>query len=241
VHNVNQANQALKQQISPPQIKQQEAITSSQIFPLLTIQPCTTCSSQFYIPFPQKLEDIKTTRSSDRQAGRAQGGSTRRLCSIHAASPGSLLTRPYWIEFASRHCGVGGPIMLEQLLPVPASGRAEEGGRGCHRAVVRRRSSQGVGFVHRRCCVNGGAEGGAVSPDALREEVPPLVMEEASGVGWGAGCGWWAQSGYGGWVHAGCVRKTLCFWQKRSPNCDFYSRSTFLVITQPDGWVRREG
>jgi hypothetical protein len=119
------------------------------------------------------------------------------------------------------------------------SGRAEEWGRGCHRAVVRRRSSQGVGFVHRRCCVNGGAEGGAVLPEAPREEVPPLVMEEVGGVGCGAGCGWWAQSGYGGWVHAGCVRKTLCFWQKRSTNCDFYSRSTFLVITQHDWWVQR--
>jgi hypothetical protein len=31
------------------------------------------------------------------------------------------------------------------------------------------------------------------------------------------------------------------FWHKHSPNCDFYSWSTFLVIMQPNGWVWREG
>jgi hypothetical protein len=47
--------------------------------------------------------------------------------------------------------------------------------------------------------------------------------------------------GYGGWEDAGWVTKIIRFWQKRSPNCDFYGRSTFLVITQLDGLVRREG
>jgi hypothetical protein len=47
--------------------------------------------------------------------------------------------------------------------------------------------------------------------------------------------------GIHGWVDARWMTKTLRFWQKRSPNYDFYGRSTFLVITQPDGWVRREG
>jgi hypothetical protein len=91
--------------------------------------------------------------------------------------------------------------------------------------------------VHRRCCINGGAEGGAASPEAPREEVPPLVMAEAGGVRWGAGCGWWAKSRYGGCVRAGSgwVRKTLCFWQKCSPNCDLYSRSTFLSLRSLTG------
>jgi hypothetical protein len=43
--------------------------------------------------------------------------------------------------------------------------------------------------VHRRCCVDGGAEGGAASPKAPREEVSPVVMEEAGGVRWGTGGG----------------------------------------------------
>jgi hypothetical protein len=37
----------------------------------------------------------------------------------------------------------------------------------------------------------------------------------------------WAQGGYGGRVGVGWVRKISRFWQKRSPNCDFYSCSTF--------------
>jgi hypothetical protein len=62
--------------------------------------------------------------------------------------------------------------------------------------------------------------------------------------------GWpWAahehlESGPSGYMHAGrvrVVRKELAFWPKRSPNCDFYGRSTFSIITQHDGWVRREG
>jgi hypothetical protein len=48
----------------------------------------------------------------------------------------------------------------------------------------------------------------------------------------------WAQDG---WVSRGRVIKTLQFWQKRSPNCDFHCRSTFLIIMQPDGWAQREG
>jgi hypothetical protein len=48
-------------------------------------------------------------------------------------------------------------------------------------------------------------------------------------------------SGYGGWVDMGWVTKILRFLQKCSPNCDFYGRSTFFVIMQPYGWVRREG
>jgi hypothetical protein len=47
-------------------------------------------------------------------------------------------------------------------------------------------------------------------------------------------------SGYE-WAEKVAARKIIRFWQKRSPNCDFYGRFTFLVITQPDGWVRREG
>jgi hypothetical protein len=35
----------------------------------------------------------------------------------------------------------------------------------------------------------------------------------------------------------GWVRKIIRFSQKHSPNCDFYGRSTLLVITQPGGWV----
>jgi hypothetical protein len=56
----------------------------------------------------------------------------------------------------------------------------------------------------------------------------------------GGGHVWWAR-----WVRRvgryGWVIKKLCFWQKRFSNCDFYGRSIFFVITQPDGWVRREG
>jgi hypothetical protein len=48
----------------------------------------------------------------------------------------------------------------------------------------------------------------------------------------------WAQNG-NKWVRQRWV-KNIMFCQKRSPNYDFYSRSTFLVIMQPDGWVRRE-
>jgi hypothetical protein len=47
--------------------------------------------------------------------------------------------------------------------------------------------------------------------------------------------------GYQGWVDTGWVTKILRFWHKCSPNCDFYGRSTFLVIMQPYGWVRCEG
>jgi hypothetical protein len=42
----------------------------------------------------------------------------------------------------------------------------------------------------------------------------------------GAGClaGWARRVG----KHGVGDKKKLCFWQKRSPNCDFYGRSTFL-------------
>jgi hypothetical protein len=49
----------------------------------------------------------------------------------------------------------------------------------------------------------------------------------------------WEPASEGGCVRAGpegtrrrvgwtWVRKTICFWQKRYPNCDFFVRSTFL-------------
>jgi hypothetical protein len=51
----------------------------------------------------------------------------------------------------------------------------------------------------------------------------------------------WARRGYGRAGDERLGKKTLRFWQKRSPNYAFYGRSNFLVITQPDGWARREG
>jgi hypothetical protein len=44
-------------------------------------------------------------------------------------------------------------------------------------------------------------------------------------------CGLGGTSGYKEWVDSGWVRKVIRFWQKHSLNCDFYGRSTFLVIT----------
>jgi hypothetical protein len=44
-----------------------------------------------------------------------------------------------------------------------------------------------------------------------------------------------------GWVNDASGEKTIRLSQKCSPNCDFYSRSTFSVITQPNGWVQCEG
>jgi hypothetical protein len=40
------------------------------------------------------------------------------------------------------------------------------------------------------------------------------------------GLGW--PGGYKEWVDAGWVRKVIRFWQKHSPNCNFYGRSSFL-------------
>jgi hypothetical protein len=61
----------------------------------------------------------------------------------------------------------------------------------------------------------------------------------------------WGAVGLDSWVGPMRVRvggkvmfgnkNIMFFWQKRSSNCDFYGRSTFLIITQPDGWVWREG
>jgi hypothetical protein len=51
-------------------------------------------------------------------------------------------------------------------------------------------------------------------------------------------------SGYTTWVCAWWVRKTICFWQKHSPNYDFW----YFIVLPPyphpkiyDMWVRREG
>jgi hypothetical protein len=44
-----------------------------------------------------------------------------------------------------------------------------------------------------------------------------------------------AQCGYSGGYNI-LGEKNITF-----PNCDFYGRSTFSVIMQPDRWVRREG
>jgi hypothetical protein len=50
--------------------------------------------------------------------------------------------------------------------------------------------------------------------------------------------------GYGGWVCERLVKKVRCFWQKRSPNCDFL----YFIVLPPypilktyDGWVHCEG
>jgi hypothetical protein len=61
----------------------------------------------------------------------------------------------------------------------------------------------------------------------------------------------WEPASEGGCVRAGpagtrrrvgwtWVRKTICFWQKRYPNCVFFCSFHLFVITQPDGWVRCE-
>jgi hypothetical protein len=45
-------------------------------------------------------------------------------------------------------------------------------------------------------------------------------------------------------VDVGWVRKTICFWQKRSSNCDFWHFIVLPPYPLPktyDWWVRREG
>jgi hypothetical protein len=50
--------------------------------------------------------------------------------------------------------------------------------------------------------------------------------------------------GYIGWLSVGWVRKIIRFWQKHSPNCNFWYFIVFPPYPLPktnDRWVRREG
>jgi hypothetical protein len=81
-----------------------------------------------------------------------------------------------------------------------------------------------------------GAGGPRPSPTSLRCRDPHTVKGQEVGLA--------ALRVYGGWADKGVSdKKTIYFffWQKHPLNCDLYSRFTFLVITQSDGWVRREG
>jgi hypothetical protein len=76
---------------------------------------------------------------------------------------------------------------------------------------------------HRRC-----VHEAAVAKSSEREsETREACIRSASHGPNDAGIGWVGKSRLG--------KKTLQFWQKHSPNCDFYDCSTFFVIMQSDG------
>jgi hypothetical protein len=71
----------------------------------------------------------------------------------------------------------------------------------------------------------------------------PWLRGKRKGKKW-MGVGPNKKDGPSGYTYAGRVDvgvKRISFLTKTAPNCDFYSRFTFFVITEPDGWVRREG
>jgi hypothetical protein len=70
------------------------------------------------------------------------------------------------------------------------------------------------------------AHGGQRREHALAPADPTRCHDQRAGGGPG---------GYGGWVDTGWVIKKLFFWQKRSPNCNFYNCSTFLSSRNPTG------
>jgi hypothetical protein len=110
-------------------------------------------------------------------------------------------------------------------------GKIEEGDQrdpaaGSGTAAVAGGQQQGWGWEGRRAgwqVPRGVAWGGRGGNRKRKEKTNHFLSLKAR-----RGCWVPCRGGPGGWVNTGWVIKKLCFWQKRSPNCDFYGRSTFL-------------